>query len=158
MSRVWQRRRFTLIEVLIALLLVTMAMVPLMAPHLRIFQEESRFLDQLRLDRAASLLYAELVEKLYRQELPWQAMESSESFEIEPMKLQQLSGHPLPFRGSYRFVVQKHKPKEKDLFMVYLYRLLFTFSPVGKGKGEICYSYDLFVVRDLRDSKKDEAP
>lgn len=127
------RRPIALLEVLICFALVVLCFLPLIYPNVFILKKERESIALIDLDHAAALLYAQVLQKLYRNEIPWAAIETSLVIPVDA-KLLEESGYSgeLPYGGTFQFVeVRKKlppedKPGEKS---AWLYRLVFTFSP-----------------------------
>lgn len=154
-----RRRHVTLMEVLIAFVLVTFCLIPLLSPHVAILKEQHQFLRKIQLDHAVNLYTGHVVEKLHRSEIPWYMIEESKTMPIEDELLRQFNlDQPLAFKGIYRFDVIKSKPKnaESGAPKAYLLKLNFYFLP-GKGEHSVAeftdkknpnqYAVDLFVRR-----------
>jgi hypothetical protein len=153
-------RPFLLLEVLLALFLVTLCILPLLAPSVAIFRDQQHFIDKVDLDHAVGVLYARTIEKLHRNAIPWEELNSKKTIPIDSASLQQLSGRSalLPWNGTYLFEEIKHKPKRKPhdnepiFFSLHLFRLTFTFTSrpdSGRQADTLKYSYDIFVARQL---------
>ncbi|MFA6916040.1 MAG: hypothetical protein WC222_06565 [Parachlamydiales bacterium] len=148
------RRPFLLLEVLIAFLLVALCAIPLVAPHVSIYKDQLEFMDKIQLDHFVNQYYAELIEKLYRQNIAWDALTNETKFKIDKEKIISWDNRQLPYEGSYSFSDKKHKPKEPKPFTVYLLQLTLTFKPVKKAgtdkkSKDLVYKYDIFVPRQL---------
>ena len=64
-----RRRPLTLLEVLIAFLLVVVAVVPLMAPYRFMLIETDKRLKELEVDRMAPILYTDLLSRFLKKEI-----------------------------------------------------------------------------------------
>lgn len=62
-------RPFTLLEVLIAFLLIAIAAIPLLAPYPAMFKEQKKFILELEIDRVANLIFVDLLAKILRDEI-----------------------------------------------------------------------------------------
>jgi hypothetical protein len=120
---------FALLEVLIAFALVALCALPLIYPHIFILQSERKFISTVELDHSVNLLYADFLQKLYKNEIPWQNIESGHSFPIDPHWFKPLGiKEDLPFIGNYKFEKIQHKPPSKDSERVaYIFNLKFSF-------------------------------
>lgn len=151
-----QRRSVVLLEVLIAFALVALCVLPLIYPHVFILKSEKAFVDIIQLDHSVNLLFANRLEKLYQNKIPWNDIEDKKEIPIDSTMLQE-SGikETLPFTGTYRFFEVKHKPQkltEKTEKSVYYYKLIFTFLPKKelfkqKGSKPFVYEYDIVIER-----------
>jgi hypothetical protein len=69
-----QKRPFILLEVLIALALISLFAIPLVRAPLETIHEETKSLCNLELERNASLAFAEVKELFYTQSIPWDSL------------------------------------------------------------------------------------
>jgi len=139
-----ERRHILLLEVLIALMIVTMCIMPLLAPHIAMVQEERAFQREIELDRLVNLLYGDLlVEKFYRQEQEWWAVLNGSSTEIQDERVKDLG-----YQGKY--VIQRSLKKQKlqdvDDYRYNLLTVKYEFTPLSGG-DPLNYTYKLYVKR-----------
>lgn len=121
---------FALLEVLIAFALIALCALPLIYPHVFIMQSERKFTSTVELDHLVNLLYANILQKLYQNEIPWQSIEEGNEIPIDSQLLQSIhyKGDP-PFTGVYKFTKLRQRPRSKDAEKsAYLYQLEFIFS------------------------------
>lgn len=155
--RLKKRSPILLLEVMIAFVLVVLCALPLVAPHVYILQSEKQLISTVELDHQVSLLFANRLEKLYQNKLPWEDVVSGKVIEVDGSLLESIGYQGvLPFKGTYQFVKERVKqssenqePAEKA---VYLFKLLFTFVPtVGKGeKKPLRYEYQIAIERQFK--------
>lgn len=133
-----------------------MCVLPLLSPHTYILLEQKKFIYTVEVDHLVNLVYADIVERMYRNKIPLNDVLSGREFQIDETYLQELKYEKeLPYKGFYRFKETKHKGK--DPYTLYLLELDFTFVPTGKREaaseeeipGTLRYHYDLFVKHDL---------
>lgn len=154
-----RKRSVTLMEVLIAFVLVTFCLIPLIQPHVGMLKEQHKFMSKIQLDHAVNLYTGHLIEKLHKSEIPWYMIEEGKVMPIENDVFQRLyPDQTLPFKGVYRFDIIKSKPKnvEAGASKAYLLKLNLYFLP-GKAEHSIAeytdkknpyqYDVDLFVKR-----------
>jgi len=143
-----QRRHIALLEVLICFALIALCILPLIYPHVAILKSEKDFVNTIELDHAVNLLYANVLQKLYLREISWADIENGKEIPIDE-NLLHASGVKkfLPFTGSYKFVEIKHKPPKQPEDSVYLYSLVFTFSPTLKKALPYVYKYQIVIER-----------
>lgn len=157
-----QKRPFLLLEVLIAIFLVSLCIIPLLSPYAAIFRNQQQLIDKIALDHSVHLLYADVIERLHNNAIPWQALNNGQPFPIETETLHQLSQRPLPWRGEYRFGKPELKPKEpkdNEPFILYLADLTFSFKPLpnrGLPDTPIEYTYKVFLARQLPGAKAEK--
>lgn len=151
-----RKRSIALLEVLIAFTLVTLCALPLIYPHIAIFKAERQFLSVIDLDHAVNLLFANRLEKLYLHEVSWEDVDSGKSFPVDQQLLLE-SGFKgaLPYQGKYQFVEQRHKPEKQPEDAVYLFKLIFEFTPLQKNElnellennNTLVYEYEIVIER-----------
>jgi hypothetical protein len=93
-----KKKPFLLIEVLIALSLVTLCIGPLVRQPLKMYQIEVGKLESLEKERIADWAFTEVKERLLKNEIPWEKLphkyQFSDSFPL-PEKTLDLPGRPL---------------------------------------------------------------
>lgn len=130
-----KRRCFLLLEVVIAFALVVLCALPLVYPHVFISQAQKQFISKLDLDHAVNLLYADVLLRIYTDEILWNQMLSEDNqiplYPIDETMLRRAGiEKPLPFKGSYFFREVKHKPsKDQGSLKAYLIQVEFLFYP-----------------------------
>ena len=133
-----------------------MCVLPLISPHTYILLEQKKFIHKVEVDHLVNLVYADIVERMYKNKIPLNDVLTGREFPIDETYLQELKyDKKLPYKGSYRFKEAKHKGKEP--YTLYLLELDFKFVPIEKKEvkedeevpGTLKYHYDLFVKHDL---------
>jgi hypothetical protein len=134
--RIFKRRHFLLLEVLIAFLFVASAMLPLLYPHFYIFQREKQFIKKIRTDIAINLFYADIIEQLQKNEISWHLIEEGHTFSIdEDFWRKKEFREEIPFTGEYRFEIPLKK--KNKVFGLYRLKLILTiFSPRSNTQPE----------------------
>lgn len=142
------RRPFMLLEVLIALMLVTMCIFPLVSPHVYVYRLQLERLREGGLYAFVTSYFADLLEKMYLQQIPIDAILRETPFPIDDPKLAALE-----FRGSYHFKVIKRKPLKDAPKIVFIVDIAFTFTPIGMAsKGTpFIVTYPVCIVRDRQE-------
>ena len=69
MYKIVGKKNFTLLEVLIAFLLIVIAAVPLLAPYPIMFKNQKKFTQDLEQDRLASIYFVDLLAKILKKEI-----------------------------------------------------------------------------------------
>jgi hypothetical protein len=140
------RRSFLLLEVLIALTVVSLAILPLLYPHFKIYQQQKAFTHKLEMDLAAPRIYAAIVQKLHQNEILFGDIEQRTSFPIDTGFLEALQlTRKFPFRGKYQLAIEKQKKNEQ--YGLYLLTLQLEMFPHDKQQKPLTYSYQIFVSR-----------
>lgn len=116
-----KRRHLTLLEVLIAFLLIVIAAIPLLAPYPYIFKAEESFINEIEMDRLSALYYVDFIQKVYRREINPNEIEDEQEFPIEA-KL------PIPYTA--RYLASSCKVK-------------VIFKPIKEGGEETVFTWGL---------------
>lgn len=149
-----KKRYMILLEVMIALALIALCVIPLLAPHAFLLKQQRKFISTVELDHAVNLLYVEVLEKMYEKKISWQSIQEGVVFPVEEEALKRVNGgKALPFVGSYRFEKGDSKFNVKEHWGTNLLKLTFTFLPKEgiadnekeKEKQTLKYSYKVFV-------------
>lgn len=151
------RRPAALLEVIIAFALVALCVLPLIYPHVFILRSEKRFIDEAMLDHRVNLFYADIMQKLYQKEIPWNDIMGGKEIPIVLDKDSSLTAKTeFPFKGTYRF--QKVRMKESDdaAHSVHLLKLIMTFTPEpgyfpGKNVKPLVYEYQVMIERKQKE-------
>lgn len=154
-----KRLPIVLLEVLIAFALIALCVLPLIYPHVFILQSEKKFISTVELDHFVNLLYADRLQKLYQNEIPWQDIENGNEMPIDSHLMESVKYKgDLPFTGYYKFIKERQKPKppkESDK-TVYIFELKFVFvakpgyfleKDLKEKNPKITYKYQVAVER-----------
>lgn len=144
-----RRHHFTLLEVMIAMSLIVVCMIPLIYPHVVLYQEQSTFINEMKVDRVVQRLYAEMLIKLYRSEVAWSDIESEKTIEIDPAYFTK-EGIPKEFfLGKYRWKIAQNKPSPPAERTAYLLELNYEIDFQQQKRPPLNYQYLIFVERVL---------
>jgi len=159
-SRMGRRRHMILLEVLISFALIVLCILPLLYPHVYMLRVQKQFVQTVELDHLVNLMYVEVLEKLYTNEISWNDIEGKRVFPIDSALLQKIGQTSeksrFPFTGTYQFKEIRHK--ENEGLYASLLSLTFTFtppvpfSPLPSQKQppkSLKYAYQVFIARDL---------
>lgn len=154
----WQAIRkshMILLEILIALALVAFCALPLVYPQVYILKSERKFIDTVELDHFVNLLFANRLQKLYLNEIPWSTIESGRPQHIDENILNEMEyKEGLPFDGTYQFSIIKRKPREPAERTLFLVKLLFAFTPKKSKEvdkeAKYVYEYEIFIERQQK--------
>jgi len=149
-----RRKHLTLLEVMIAFLLIILCVIPLVTPHLMMYREQKRLLLQVNLDHLANRLYAEIYQDLQQGEIPWEVLENEESVPLD--RLARRINRILPEESRYQFKLIKPKNRKEGPLQKYLYQLTLSFS---WDEQNAQYTYQVFVARTKQTEERlpDEA-
>lgn len=129
------RRYFLLLEVMIAFALVVLCAIPLIYPHTYILRMQKEFIQEIELDHFVNQDFADLMVNLYKKQVSWN--------EISGQVSQSLNPPGIPVTGTRQFKEVKHKDKDSNTYVVYLFEVNYTFS------NNLKYTYNVTLVRDL---------
>ncbi len=151
------KKPFSLLEVIIALTLVSFCALPLIYPHVAMLKAQYVFTRRMQLDHAVNLLYATVLEKLYLNKISWSDLTQTK-FEITDQLIQEahLEGL-LTYPGNFTFTEINRRPLKLGDHNYFDFLLTFTFtSPelkhLNKKQVETSsleYTYHVFITRDL---------
>jgi hypothetical protein len=132
-----KKRPILLLEVLIAIALITLSILPLIYPHLAILKKETESVELIQLNHLVNQKTVEILEELYLNKIPFDTLLNEEKIPIQT---------DLPYKGYYQFKQKKHKPKQMGPYVIYLFDLKFSFT---KDKKERTYMTGFFLIRDV---------
>lgn len=92
----FKKRAFTLLEVLIAFLIIVIAAVPLLSPYPFIFRAERLMITEMELDQFASQLYVDLLVKVLKKEIDPSSYTEKVTQSVD-------KAIPFPYTASYEF-------------------------------------------------------
>lgn len=142
------KRHVTLLEVLIAFMLVAMCIFPLLYPHVAMFKDQAQFVNQIKLDHAINQLYADVYQKLQENQIPWGSIEQGQVF---PVDLSTDKSDPLPYKGQYQFKIYKTKPSQPSPVSFSQIDVHFSFWDANGSAANPKYNatYSIFMARNL---------
>jgi hypothetical protein len=140
-SRV-KKSYFLLLEVMIAFGLIVLCVLPLIYPHTYILRAQKEFIQEVELDHYVNSHFADLVELLYKNQVPWDVISGKQTIPLNPPKL--------PFKGTLQFEELKSKPEDSPTYEVYLFEITYRFT------NDFTYTYHLMIIRDLTAEKMSE--
>ncbi len=120
-----RRRPFLMLELLIAMAILALVLIPLLSPHFHIVKRERETLRAVELDRLANQAYGKILKGLYRGTVSPQLVVNGDCGELD------LPG----YKGEYCFSTER----EKRGFG--LYKCTLTFR-----RTEKTWNYDYFFV------------
>jgi len=151
--RVFRKSHMILLEVLIALALLALCVLPLVAPHFTIVKSHIQFNHLLEVDRIANQLYVDFLERLHKHEIAWSVIQNEQYIPIEDSVWWRLipdKKEPL-FAGTYQFQEIKHKENKETGWGVYLLRLNLALNPLQAGNNAPpnLFTYTITVLRHV---------
>lgn len=117
--RIKRKNPLTLLEVLICFFLISIAVIPLIAPYRFMLKESDEKLKELEIDRKVPLYYVELLSRFYAKEISFKNLDEE-------------SRIALPEGGEYRFV-----PTDRGWVVLYTFKI-----------SDKTLSYDYLLPKD----------
>lgn len=140
-----------LLEIMVALALVTLCVLPLLAPRAFMLNEQRKLIQNMKLDHLVSLLYVEILEGLHKNEIAWNDVMGHANFPINEALLTRLSADasiPYGLSGSYRFDTIRCKTNKEKGLMMPLLNLTFIFqNEENPDAKKFIFQYVLPVLR-----------
>lgn len=147
-----KKRPILLLEVLIACAIVILCAASLLSPQVYMAMQQQQITKETQINRFVNLYYAQILERLYSQSIPWDTLLSGAAHTIEEPAIAALG-----FKGFYRFSEKIHKPKPQEQAKnFYLINLEFFFTDLyskDETKPPLKYSYKLFVIYTIPSKK-----
>ncbi|MBI5346947.1 MAG: hypothetical protein HZB76_07390 [Chlamydiae bacterium] len=140
-----KKHHYFLVEVLIALSLILLCIVPLMQNPIKFFQSERKELEKLEYERISDLTFLELKEKLYKNEIPWKLKHTKEetaSVTLSPFTLKINDDYKKQIPRSYQMWFKREKGNSKET-----YRILVVQIQIGEKEKP--NEYKVFVKKTL---------
>ncbi|MEX1013121.1 MAG: hypothetical protein WD595_04880 [Waddliaceae bacterium] len=149
-----RKQPFLLLEVLIAIVLVTLSLFPLLTPYLWMIRSEQNYRSKVEMDHLSNHVYASIIEQLYRAEISWEVIESEKDIAFT------LEG--TPYHASYRFTHKKKKCNEgQGVFLktlkINIWPRHLTLEDAEKKKCAYSFSPKICLVRTLAKENQGEA-
>lgn len=148
--RISRKPSYVLLEIMIAIALVSLCALPLALSPLQTLKKEIELLEKLECERIAEVSFAEIKEELLRNEIPWKELSTSK----KEKNINPLRPYTFSLRGiGYREIKRQYKifcPNEKEGAKGKMYRHLLIslelFYPSNK-KNPLYYDYHLFAQK-----------
>ena len=145
-----KKKPFLLLEILIAILLVSICLVPLVQSPIQSFRAELQLLEEMEGERLAEWTFSEIKEKLLKNEIPWEKLPGpgakTASFPLPPASIEMANGKPKKIERS--FILGCGAKGEKEGLQGEIYRILaigIDFQPRLSKRKNKSYTYRLIV-------------
>ena len=139
------KRYFQLLEIMVAAFIILICAAPALRIYTSTFLQQQDILKVNQSDHLSHLIHANIIEKLYKQEIPFQDILDKKRLSVDDSELNkelQLFG----FEAFYSFQGSDSKKREKKdkKPSMYLVSLLITIVD-KKSKDEKKYDYKIFI-------------
>lgn len=159
------KRPFTLMEVMIAFVLILFCLVPLIYPNLAIYKEQLKSNQKIELDHAVTLLFGNLQELMHKRMIPYELI-TQKDFEPIPISSETyaeagINPAEFPFTGTLKARRVKQKGHKKNgSYIVDLIEFRYSF---GRNDGrdnpiEFVYQIPIVKLKPLSEQPQPEAP
>lgn len=145
-----RRAHFTLLEIMIAFFIVSICAIPLLAPNLWMIRAERSFSFQIEAGRVANLVMQKLLEMLYDNSIPWEALNDKVKRPV-PFDINKEFNFPSgwPYSISYALAEKINKKGQDNSQSFHLFYLDLFFKPNDQEK-ELHFRYEMFIERKLK--------
>lgn len=152
-----RKSHFLMLEVLIALAIVAVCILPLLAPQAEILKQQKKFIQTMSVDHAVNLLYVDVLDQLQHNSIPWQAIKEHTNIPVDESMRKRI-GDALPrhFTGTFRF--DEHvmpsgrlsvKGNKAEGWFIYRLVLTFVFTSTTEARNpeKFIFPYEVCVLR-----------
>lgn len=140
-----QKRPLSILEVLIAFFLVVVCLLPLVYPHTYIYKLQYEFVEAIQCDRLAGIAFADILERLHKQEIEWKDITGKAELQIPDALFVQEN---MPLTGKYSFALVKKKEDKDAEYVVSLYAVKISFANKYHKEKTYQYSYQTVIIYD----------
>ncbi len=132
-----RRKTYLLLELLIAFTILSLCALPLVRNPMHMAKEEIAAFERMELERVAELAYAELLEKFYRNEIPWKTLDPKTLPDAPALQETVTLELPGIFKRAYEKKIflwtrgEKKGPDEQDVRLI---GVKIVFVPADKAK------------------------
>lgn len=135
------KRCMLMLEVLIAMAIVALCLLPLISPHVLVYKSQKEFTHSIQMARKANELFGEVLERLHKNEIPWQAIQERHFIPLDDL-LSKTKSIKDAYRGTYQFTIVGHKENPETGWGMHLLNLAIT---VGKGENSHFHTFDFSI-------------
>jgi hypothetical protein len=143
-----KRKPYLLLELLIAFTLVALCALPLVHDPLHSLRSEIQIFEKVELERLAEVSFADLKAELYRNEIPWEAFDTSKYklHKQDSVRIQLKGVCERTYLRSYYLSTKYHK-KAADQEDHRIVNIKIAFTKPGKGKQPKPFYYLTYLAK-----------
>ncbi|MBI3508250.1 MAG: hypothetical protein HY069_01255 [Chlamydiia bacterium] len=151
-----QKRSFLLLEILIALSLIGICIVPLVSRPLELLQAENKILWEMEGERLADWTYSEIQIQLFKNAIPWEKLPTKEKKKVDFSLPDIIANIPGKERRIKRhFTLEYDLGRDVEAQSYRLFKVQIHFTPeLNKKKG---YEYQVIVRKIVEQINPKEA-
>lgn len=132
------KRPILLLEILIAIALITLGILPMLAPFVRIYQIERNQVQEIQAAHALANLHVAFIEQLHKQEIAWDDLTGANIVEISNDFLNRLN-----YKAFRWITINKKKPVKAPVFFLLNIDYLLMPSNIEANPSELFQSESL---------------
>jgi hypothetical protein len=144
------KRSFLLLEILIALFLLSLCLFPIARNPIFFLKSQLKIIDEIHCQRIADLTFCKIKEKLYQNEICWDSLIKNKSnskiySDLKDELVEVDNFYKKEIKRSYKISIKNQKKGQGN----YLYRILnveIYLLPKNQKKSFI-YNYNIFVQK-----------
>lgn len=141
------RRYLLLLEVLIALAIISLCLLPLITPHVLVYKIQKEFTQHLEMGNLANRFYGDILEQLHKNEIPWQTIQDKVSMPLESLKLREGKNN---YEGTYQFHILEKKVNQETGWGVYHVALVLSLRNKNAKEGNRnSFKFSIPLIRHI---------
>lgn len=139
-----------LLEVLIAMALIALCILPLITPHIAMIREQQRMDAVMRLDHSVHLLYVDVIEQMHKNIIKWNQVMEGKPIPISDDMWERIGiQNKIPLQGFFRFQEIRHKPGKPAEWNAHHVKVIFFFMPPDSTQVVWEFPYELSFLRHV---------
>lgn len=159
-----KRCYFQLLEVMVAAFLILICAAPALKIHISMYLEQNALMRQNQRDHLAHLAYAEIVEKMYKNEIPLEDILEKKEFTLNSLSHDEQSFdlihalHQMGYQCRY-FFTNKKTPEEKENKNYSLLNLILKLDDISfsnQKSTSMEYVFVTYLSHQVATSQTDE--
>lgn len=147
-----KRRHFSLLEVLIALMIITASLPLLLTPFIYATTDQMETVQKLRKEKTVLYYLITILGELHSGSIPLSQLDGDQAYPFKP-EWKAEEWKELPLTGTYQFKKMKNKSLSEDQTVELYQMTLEIIDGIGKKASSSSFIYE-FVVK----KGKDQAP
>lgn len=159
-----KKRPFSLMEVMICFMLILFCLIPLIYPNYALYKERIKFADTIKVDHTVTLLYGNLLEQLYRREIPYEQITQSGTspLQINPeiLSAQGINASTFPYDISLTSKNALRKGQKNGSYIAHLIEFTYSFQKKNSKEPPLTFTYlvPLVKLKPKSESSSEESP
>lgn len=143
-----KRRHFLLLEVIIAMALIALCIIPLITPFYEISKSQNRLNTKMQIDHSINQVYIHILEKLYDNKISWKSLSEKEKISFSEDLLKNIENKENLKNGFIQFFTEKKTINKTSGWQKYLMRLEITIPKKNNSKP-LKFQYLIPIFRKI---------